>query len=109
MMRGSCAPLMRPKVAAVATLVPGLLKFTVLNRLKNSARNSAFVAPGRLNRLDRLRSTVQRFGPKYSPLRVSPNEPFGFTANAAALKNTNRSEPAGGSDRRAGPRPARGG
>src|SRR5688572_31685986 len=98
MMRGSCAPLMRPNVDAVDAFVPGLLKFTVLNRLKNSARNSMFMAAGKLKRFDRFRSTVQRSGPKYSPRRVSPNVPFGFTANAAGLKNINGSEPAGGSN-----------
>jgi hypothetical protein len=36
MIRGSWAAAIRPNVAAVFTVVFGLLKFTVLNRLKNS-------------------------------------------------------------------------
>ena len=35
---------MRPNDEADETLVPGLLKFTVLNRLKNSARNWMFIS-----------------------------------------------------------------
>src|SRR5687767_1330315 len=95
MIRGSCAPVIRPKVAAVLTVVFGLLKFTLLNRLKNSARNCRFISFEKRNLLNKPISTVDRLGPKNSPCSVSPNEPLGFTANAAGLNHTVASEPAG--------------
>src|SRR4026207_2498733 len=93
---------MRPNVEADETGAPGLLKFTVLNKLKNSARNWMFISVVKRKFLKNPRSTVWRVGPKYSPRRVSPNVPFGLTAKAAGLNQT------GGSDRSGGPNGDRG-
>src|SRR6188508_2190414 len=97
MIRGSSAAVMRPNVAALFTVVLGLLKLTVLNRLKTSARNWKLVLLEKVKRLNTPRSTVVRFGPKNSPLSVVPNVPLGLTANAAGLNQTVWSAPAGGS------------
>ena len=75
MMRGSSAAVIRPNVAAEFTVVLGLLKLTVLNRLKNSARNCRLTLFEKVNRLNSPRSTVERFGPKNSPLQRLAERP----------------------------------
>src|SRR5581483_8327842 len=87
MIRGLSAPVILPKVAGAATDAPGKVKFVLLNRLKNSARNWNLILSVTAKFLERFASVLNRRGPIRTSLPVLPKVPGAFLVNNAVLNH----------------------
>src|SRR5215470_13767316 len=85
-MRGSRADVILPKFV-VPTVAPGLLKLTLLNTLKNSARNCILTRSVSFVSLIRPRSVLKNLGPRRMFLPEFPNVPRAFVVKSDVLKN----------------------
>src|SRR5215831_662229 len=84
--RGSLAEVIFPK-PGVPTVAPGPLKLTLLNTLKNSARNCSFTRSVRLVFLITPRSVLKERGPRRIFLPEMPNVPNALDTKSDVLKN----------------------
>ena len=75
-----------PAFVAPSVTLPGCPKFTWLNTLKTSTRNSIFALDTATLR-DNAMSTFRNPGPRRYPLGVFPHRPGVFWANAAMLNH----------------------
>src|SRR5438128_321681 len=84
--RGSPAEVILPK-PGVPTVPPGLEKFTLLNTLKNSARNCSLARSVMLVFLIRPRFVLKNRGPRRIFLPELPNVPMALATKSDVLKN----------------------
>src|SRR5260370_23051246 len=85
-MRGSPADVILPKPGG-PNVVPGFPKLTLLNTLKNSARNCTFTRSVMLVSLISPRSVSKKRGPRRMFLPELPKVPVTFGPNREVLKN----------------------